>query len=291
MTTIPRLSIPLGTTAHQYARTFAAEQATPEKGLQVYLNTLAVWSVSRYLQWLEVETDLTHSDSWNAASRALFNVADLTIPTVGKLECRPVPEGEQTFSLPPSLQGNRLGIVAVQYNDNLRDMELLGFYPTPDTIPPELSITELRSLDTLLETLDNPPIILSHWLDNLWTTGWEKLENLVTPKTPTFAFRKSPQTRGKQLNFTPPLLLILSLTPESDTQLHLTLQLTPQNPDIPFPHPVTVKILTESGEIFREIEVQPGDYRLQYEFSGEYGEKFSLQITQQTDQLQTHFII
>ncbi|NEO28311.1 MAG: DUF1822 family protein [Kamptonema sp. SIO4C4] len=287
MTTIPRLSIPLGTTAHQYARTFAAEQATPEKGLQVYLNTLAVWAVSRYLQWLDIATNVTQSDSWKAASRALFDVADLYIPTVGQLECRPVREGQETIALPPSLQENRLGIVAVQYNDNLREMQLLGFYPTPDQIPAQLSVTELRSLDTLLETLDSPPIILSHWLDNLWTTGWEKLEDLLPPNPPVLAFRQSPSTRGKRLNFTPPLLLILSLTPESETQLRITLQLSPLDTDTPFSQPVTVQVLTESGEVFRVMVAQQGDRCLQYELSGEYGEQFSLQITQGIEQFTT----
>ena len=52
------LTVPLGSAAHHWAEQFAAEQATPQKGKQVYLNTLAVLSVQNYLKWQQIETAL-----------------------------------------------------------------------------------------------------------------------------------------------------------------------------------------------------------------------------------------
>ena len=51
--------------AHAIARRFAVKQATPQKGKQTYLNTLAVYAVHNYLKWLQIESDLSSSDSWH----------------------------------------------------------------------------------------------------------------------------------------------------------------------------------------------------------------------------------
>ncbi|NEQ85170.1 MAG: DUF1822 family protein, partial [Moorea sp. SIO2I5] len=95
------LEITLGIKAHRFASKFAAEQATTTKSKQVYLNTLAVYAVHRYLKYLGIDTDLNESDCWNPILRHQWNVADLVVPGIGTLECRPVLPGETTVSLPP----------------------------------------------------------------------------------------------------------------------------------------------------------------------------------------------
>ena len=52
------LEIPLEQTARNLALQFASEQANPQKGKRVYFNTLAVWAVNYFLEWMELETDL-----------------------------------------------------------------------------------------------------------------------------------------------------------------------------------------------------------------------------------------
>ena len=81
------LEIPLGIEAHRLAGEFATEQVNTEKSKRVYLNILAVYAVHRYLKWLGIETSLMQSDSWNPILRNKWNVADLEIPRIGKLEC------------------------------------------------------------------------------------------------------------------------------------------------------------------------------------------------------------
>ena len=126
------LTVPLGSLAHALARPFAAEQITPQKGKKTYLNTLAIYAVHTYLKWLQIETEISQGDSWHPLKRALFDVADLVIPGVGKLECRPVLPGETAFSLPPEVTEDRIGYVAVQFNERLNEVQLLGFVRAVD---------------------------------------------------------------------------------------------------------------------------------------------------------------
>ena len=49
------LTVAIAKDSHRYAEIFAAEQATPQKGKRVYLNTLAVCAVATYLKWLSIK--------------------------------------------------------------------------------------------------------------------------------------------------------------------------------------------------------------------------------------------
>ena len=94
---LPLSTVPIELKAHEMARQLAAVQRTVQKGKRAYLNALAVYAVHSYLKWLLIETALEGSDSFNQVKTALANVADLVIPGIGSLECRPVLPGETTI--------------------------------------------------------------------------------------------------------------------------------------------------------------------------------------------------
>jgi len=152
---LPLLTVPLELKAHELARQLAAVQSTVQKGKRVYLNALAVYAVHSYLKWLQIETDLNSSDSFNPAKTALANVADLVIPGIGSLECRPVLPGETTIFLPEEVIENRIGYVGVQFSDRLDSVQLLGFAPTFDSSnpPQQIAVAELMPIDTLIEQI------------------------------------------------------------------------------------------------------------------------------------------
>ena len=152
---LPLLTVPLELKAHEMARQLAAVQSTVQKGKRVYLNALAVYAVHSYLKWLQIETDLNPSDSFNPAKTALANVADLVIPGIGSLECRPVLRGETTILLPEEVIENRIGYVGVQFSDRLDSVQLLGFAPTFDSSnpPQQIAVAELMPIDTLIEQI------------------------------------------------------------------------------------------------------------------------------------------
>ena len=147
------VNIPLGRLAHKSAWQFATEQANPHKSKRVYLNTLAVYAVNRYLKRLQIETDLSQGDSWNPGMRVLFDVADLVLPDIGKLECCPVLPGETAFTLSPEVTKERIGYVAVQFSESLDQAQLLGFYPAVDANkPPEqINVKDLMPRDVLID--------------------------------------------------------------------------------------------------------------------------------------------
>ncbi|MBE9128197.1 MULTISPECIES: DUF1822 family protein [unclassified Coleofasciculus] len=149
------LEIPLGLEAHRFAKQFASEQVTQQKRKKVYLNTLAVYAVHRYLQWLQIETDLSQSDSWHPVLRSRWDVADLMIPGIGKLECCPVLPGETSISLPPEAIEDRISCLGVQFGERLDQVQLLGFAEVIDgaVLPKQLLISELQPLDAFLSYL------------------------------------------------------------------------------------------------------------------------------------------
>jgi hypothetical protein len=141
---------------HTVARQFAGEQDTVEKGEKIYLNTLAVCAVENFVQWLNIETDLTAGDSWNSVIRLFNDVADLVIPNLGKLECRPVLPGETVITLPPEVTEDRICYIAVQFQKQLNEVQLLGFMPALDPEEPlsQIEIANLQPIENLIDHLD-----------------------------------------------------------------------------------------------------------------------------------------
>jgi len=152
---LPLLTVPIELKAHEMARQLAAVQRTVQKGKRAYLNALAVYAVHSYLKWLQIETDLEGSDSFNQVKTALANVADLVITGIGSLECRPVLPGETTILLPEEVIENRIGYVGVQFSDRLDSVQLLGFAPSLDSSnpPQQIAVAELMPIDTLIEQI------------------------------------------------------------------------------------------------------------------------------------------
>lgn len=140
---------------HQVAKKFAIQQDTTEKAKQVYLNTLAVLAVETFLEEISFPPDLEAGDSWNAGIRCFHDVADLLIPDLGKIECRPILPGDTTISLPIEVLEDRIAYVAVQFQEELDRVQLLGYHPTLDPESPsqELEISQLEPIEDLIDYL------------------------------------------------------------------------------------------------------------------------------------------
>ena len=149
------LEIPLEQTARNLALQFASEQANPLKGKRVYFNTLAVWAVNYFLEWMELETDIDGGDSWHLGMRAILDVADLVLPGIGKIECCPVLLGETAISL-PEMRENRIAYLAVGFAEPFDKVKLLGFIPAVEIVDEteEISLTNLKPIEELLDYLD-----------------------------------------------------------------------------------------------------------------------------------------
>lgn len=126
-------TIKLSAKAHEWAQKFASSQLSAEKAKQVYLNTLAVFAVNTYLQWIQIETDLENSDSWNLGANALFDVCDLELPNIGKIICCPVLPDVDSFTSPDFISPDAIAYFPVKFVEVLNEVELLGYRPIIDT--------------------------------------------------------------------------------------------------------------------------------------------------------------
>ena len=196
-TTTPlTLTLPLPVRAHQLADRLRQQQSHPNKGKQVYLNTLAVFAVHASLQNLGIVTDLEGSDSQDSVLASLSDVADLVLPAIGRLECRAVLPAATTVHIPLPVWDDRVGYVAVQLAADLRQATLLGFVPQVAT--EELPLDQLLPLGELLNHLESLQTInLSQWFQEAVTGAWKTVETIADElaadlqgSQPVFAYRQ-----------------------------------------------------------------------------------------------------
>ena len=285
------LTILLDRYAHQYARQFASQQATPQKGKQVYLNTLAVYAVHTYLKCFPISTNLAQSDCWRPGMRAMFNVADLVLSNLGKIECLWVLPGEEVVNIPSEVREERLGYIVVQFQEQLKQVELLGFLPgqainfNTETI----NINQLQPLDSLFDTLDRlqKQVNLRQWLTGFFTIDWQPVETIMAGRiTRNITNNDTSVTtisRGKaftwQINNTEAkIVLVLKITESSSETIDLCLQLYPDGENNNLPTGLSVKILDEAGETCLSAIAKDSDDWIQLEFACQQQENFKIEL-------------
>ena len=312
-------TIPLGREFHRLAEKFAAQQTILADRKRVYLNTLAVYAVHTYLQWLGIATNLEQSDSWNPVTRTILDVADLILPDLGQtLECRPVLPGETALNLPLTARENLIGYVAVQFGETLSEVEILGFFSAAtvrEHLTKQLQISELQSLDTLIdsiyeakkaisvqETSRETPVPLTQRLVNFIISlrrinaveiFRQTLEDAVEITAPSYATRDTqaiiPLVTEIELG-SQKLILIIEITPKDEQKKRIRLRLESRDTtELP---PLQLLIRDESGEIFpHQVELEsPNCLQLQ-PFIGCIGKQFNIQIVSGDINITEQFIV
>jgi hypothetical protein len=303
-------TVSLALEAHAKAEQFRRQQSSPKKAKQVYFNTLAVYAVSFYLQCLEFETDLQKSDSWNPLMRTLMDVADLEVKNCGKLECRPVLPDSQVCHVPPEVCSERIGYVAVQLSESLKEANLLGFVSQVTT--QNLPLSELRSLEELPEylhqiqqqqveaekqptstvTSDILPVNLSQWFKNLFEVGWQSLETVLGQEQVNLAFglRSASSVSGKSVKRAKLIdlglqlgsqaaVLLVAIAPDTEEKVGILVQVHPVRGETYLPPNLRLALLSDSGETLQEVESRRQDNYIQLKpFRGKPGESFNLQV-------------
>ncbi len=312
-------TIPLGREVHRLAEKFAAQQTILADRKKVYLNTLAVYAVHTYLQWLEIETNLEQSDSWNPVTRTLFDGADLILPDLGQtLECRPVLPGETALNLPLTATENLIGYVAVQFGETLSEVEILGFFPAAavcEHSTKQIQISELQSLDTLIdsiyeakkaillqETSRETPVPLTQRLVNFMVSlrrinvveiFRQTLEDAVEIPAPSYATRDTqgiiPLVAEIDLG-SQKLVLIIEITPKDEQKKRICLRLEPRDAtELP---PLQLLIRDESGKIFPyQVKLESPDCLQLQPFIGRIGKQFNIQIVSGDISITEQFIV
>ncbi|MGH8002456.1 MAG: DUF1822 family protein [Brasilonema sp.] len=310
------LTLPITQAAFRTAELFASQQPTPEKAEQVRLNTLCVWVVDEYLKMMDIPTELINSDIWNPVLRLCTDIADLKLPEVGSLECRPVRFAEQICYIPPETWEERVGYVVVQIDESLQEAKLLGFVRHVAT--EELPLSQLQSLEDLLEYLgelrQTPMktfVNLSQWLAGVFDAGWQTVEslwnqselrsaysfrnpNIIEQNYPnqTQAFTRRAKLIDLGIQITnQPVILIVEIRPKIDQQTGVRLQLHPTNHQTYLIPGVQLTVLDESGAVFLETQARSADNYLQLQFRGEPGEQFGVQVILNDASVTENFVI
>ncbi|RCJ36353.1 hypothetical protein A6769_16775 [Nostoc punctiforme NIES-2108] len=310
------LTLPISQTARITAQEFANQQPNPEKAEQVRLNTLAVWVVNDYLQMMDIPTNLQASDSWNSIMRLCGDVADLEVPSIGRLECRPVHLHQQICSIPPETWQERVGYLVVQFDESLEEARLLGFIPSvaTETVP----LAQLQPLEAFIDHIwelrqspVNSLVNLNQWFAGIFETGWETIESLwnVPEFRPTYAFRsietleldalKQPESitkRAKVIDLgiqihNQPVMLIVEISPEKDQQTSIHLQLHATGNQIYLPPGVHLTVLDSSGAVFLDAQSRKSDNYIQLQFRGEPTEEFSVRVALDNTSITEYFRI
>jgi hypothetical protein len=301
-------TVALTLSAHTQAAHFSRQQSNPIKAKQVYLNTLAVYTINYYLKCLGYETDLEGSDSWDRLMQTLMNVADITIKNYGKLECRYLLPEAEFLSIPEEVWSNRIGYIAVQLDESLQQAKAIGFIE--QVTNKEIPLKNLRSLDELPTYLNQfkqlEPTNLSQWRKNIFEDGWQVLENLFPSPQPVFNFRGSDRStiarnqnppalisRNKLLTLNPineQVVLMVGLMPIAPTEMEVWVKLAPINGQTHLPPDLLLTILDGADEIVMQAQARSTETIL-LKFTGEVGELFTIQITLDDLSLKERFVI
>lgn len=154
--------------AQEWARLFATKQKDVTTGKQVYLNTLAVYGLHHYLAQQGIEFDLDQSKSWYPHPLSAPNAADLVVPEVGRIECRPVLiNADSALIIPDTAWEDRVSYVAIGISDRLDQVMLLGYLPVrpPEILEQSIPFSQLLPITDLPEHLRFLQEGL-HWLES-----------------------------------------------------------------------------------------------------------------------------
>jgi hypothetical protein len=286
------LTIMLDRQTHLYAQQFASQQATPAKGRQVYLNTLAVCAVNNYLKCFSIVTNLAQSDCWHPGMRATFNFSDLILPHFGKLECLWILPQQETVNISPEVREDRIGYLVVQLEEELQKGELLGFIPTQTTsfAKETISINQLQPLDFLFDTLDRlqKQINFRQWLNGVFTPDWQPVETIMAGRIARSLTKDASVktiSRGKAIalldnnrNIEEQVILIVKITEFTLDAINFCIQIYPDGENHNLPTGLSIKIVDEVGETCLSAIAEDDDDWMQLEFTCQPEENFTIKL-------------
>lgn len=293
-----KFTIPLTARDRDIARQFGSRHVAEAKAEKVYHNTLAILAVNYYCKCMGIDTDLQASESWNPVMQTLADVADLCLAQIGKVECRPVFSDASAVEIPPEVWGDRVGYLAVKLSESGDRAELLGFVESVNS--DAILLQNLQPLDDFLgriDELERAPVAemvsqLSNWIGGVFEAGWEAIDTLERHFNPprdelrfSFRNRRSPVEipaieRGKWIELKPTgekVGLCVGIGQETASEVQVYVELFPQDPELKLPQELQLAIVDEGGKSVMQAEAC-GSESLRFEFGGESGEFFGVQI-------------
>ena len=307
--------VKLSSEAHNDARKCAGEQPTLAKAKQVYYNTLAVYAVRDYLEWMEFETDFNNCDRADYILRKFHNVADLMLTNIGKIECRPIFTDTNLLALPSEVTENRIACILVKLEASLKYANLLGFFPASNNkeLPDTIDISQLQDFSTLIEYLDNlewqsssnfsvKAIDLSQWFDHIFDAVWQDIVELLGEKRHQLALGNARRSTGSEVVFRGQKItlemadeildlgLVVGVTRNPSATRTIPIQIHPLN-NKNLPDAIKLIALDMAGNIIAQEQAGCDREWIQINVEGKSGESFMIEIELEEIAINHSFVI
>ncbi|MEG4841546.1 DUF1822 family protein [Microcoleus sp. B9-D4] len=122
---------------------------------------------------------------------------------------------------------------------------------------------------------------LSQWFENIFTAGWQSVEELLTPQQLSPTVWSDRVKQGKLFNLRADLIshavnLVINLTRASEDKVSVWLQVYPSGENY---LPLNLKLLVlAEGEVFKEVTARSADVLIQCQFDADPGDEFSVKL-------------
>jgi len=122
---------------------------------------------------------------------------------------------------------------------------------------------------------------LSQWFENIFTAGWQSVEELLTPQQLSPAVWSDRVKSGILLNLRTDLIshavnLVINLTRASEEKVSVWIQIYPSGEDY-LPLNLKLQVLAE-GEVFEEVTARSADILIQCQFDADPGDEFTVKL-------------
>lgn len=293
---------------HIAAQTFCQQHQDKQKAKQVYLNTLAIRAVDRYLQYFGISTDIEQSASTDPITRHLLDTGALHIVDVGNIECRPVLADATRVYIPAEVHNDRLGYVIVRLDDQLEMAALLGFIPK--AMEEYIPLSTLQPIEALLDAASPPIKVFTHlsqWLQSSFEAGWQIVDEIFNSSHPAMAFRNPSEVlrskldktedivRGRVFMLNPsaeetPLLLAVGINPSAAEEISIWVRVIPAGNHKHLPYDLELKLLDEEGTSLMQAQSRETE-SIGLQFKGALGDRFNVQISSEGASHTEFFVI
>jgi Protein of unknown function (DUF1822) len=293
--------VPLSFSAHALAEKMRQQLSSPQKAKQVYLNTLAVYAVDFYLHCLGIETELDQSDSQNPFCLKFMDVADLQVKSIGKLECRPILPGASDLEIPAEVRADRVGYLAVQFDQSLKQATIIGFTPTAAATVPLRQLRPIAAFPEYLQQLRPSSINLRQWIDNCFEEGWQELSAIFSPNQLALAFRNPNNSaqlleRGKSIQLVTPqttinIILVVELNSLSTNDLNIRFTILSEGDHSYLPADLQVRILDAHRTTVMQAIAGQKNQNMEFDFNVNFGEQFSVHVDLDKTFFRENFVV
>ena len=136
---------------------------------------------------------------------------------------------------------------------------------------------------------------LTQWFESIFTSGWQRVEELLTPQQLRPAYFSESVQRAKRIDLQIDLIahavnLLVSVSRESVEGAIVNLKVFPvaDTPNLP---PNLQLIILVEGEIFKEVTSRSADQYIQYEFEAEPGDEFAVKLALGEAEVTEDFVV